>query len=198
MAKTEGHRRREEIFAAALRCFTRYGYRRASMDQIAGEAQISRAALYLHFDSKETLFRELSESVHEQILGDAESAAREEGPVEMRLFRILAAKLVGFFELLETSEHGSELADENNRLCGNVSARSKQRFHKLIARTLREADSAGEIALAKVELKPEVAADLVLSAAVGIAANATDSLSPAQYKRELGQMVSLLIRGLRG
>jgi AcrR family transcriptional regulator len=189
--------RREEILAAALRCFTRYGYRRTSMDQIASEAQISRAALYLHFDNKEALFRELSESIHKQMLGDAESAACQKGPLEARLFRILAAKLIGFYELLAKSEHGSELADENNRLCGDVSTRSKQRFHRLLARTLREADSAGEISLAAVDLKPEAAADFVLSAAMGIEANATTGLGPGQYKRQLAQMLDLLVRGLR-
>lgn len=189
--------RREEILAAALGCFTRYGYRRTSMDEVAREAHISRAALYLHFDNKEALFRELSEKVHEQMLGGAEAAALEPGDLETRLFAILAAKLIGFFDLLQHSEHGSEIIDENNRLCGDVSMRSRQRFRKLVAKTLAEASTAGEISLAAADLKPEAAADLVLSAAEGIEAYATDGLTTPQYRRLLTQMVRLLVAGLR-
>jgi AcrR family transcriptional regulator len=189
--------RREAILQAALRRFTRYGYRRTSMDEIAREADISRAALYLHFDNKEALFRELSESVHEQILAGAEAAASAEGTLDARLFRVLEAKLVRFHELLKSSEHGEELIDENNRLGGEISTRSKQRFRQLLAQILRRADAAGEIALVAAGLKPDRAADLVLSAAMGIEAAAED-LTPALYRRQLAQMLRVLVAGLGG
>ncbi len=49
--------REERILAAALPVFGRYGFRKASMDEIARSADISRQGLYLRFASKDALFR---------------------------------------------------------------------------------------------------------------------------------------------
>lgn len=49
--------RRRELMEAALTVFTRLGFRKASMDEVARAAGISRQGLYLHFATKEELFR---------------------------------------------------------------------------------------------------------------------------------------------
>lgn len=48
--------RKETILDAALHCFTKKGYYKATMDFIAQEAGISKPGLYLHFASKDDLF----------------------------------------------------------------------------------------------------------------------------------------------
>jgi AcrR family transcriptional regulator len=57
------HRRPEarpdEILAAALDVFGEQGFVRAKLDDIARRAGISKGTLYLYFDSKETIFREM-------------------------------------------------------------------------------------------------------------------------------------------
>jgi AcrR family transcriptional regulator len=49
--------RRDQILAAATRAFARAGFAATSLDDIAGEAGISRVILYRHFDSKAGLYR---------------------------------------------------------------------------------------------------------------------------------------------
>jgi AcrR family transcriptional regulator len=49
--------RRDQILAAATRAFARAGFAATSLDDIAGEADISRVILYRHFDSKADLYR---------------------------------------------------------------------------------------------------------------------------------------------
>ncbi len=49
--------RRQHVLDAALLVFARYGYRKASVEDIARAADISRPGLYLHFPSKQELFR---------------------------------------------------------------------------------------------------------------------------------------------
>lgn len=49
--------RREYVLDAALLVFARYGYRKASMDDVARAAAISRPGLYFYFSSKRDLFR---------------------------------------------------------------------------------------------------------------------------------------------
>jgi AcrR family transcriptional regulator len=54
---TEAYRdaRRDEIAAAALRCFAAKGFHRTSMADIIAESGLSAGAIYGHFESKEAL-----------------------------------------------------------------------------------------------------------------------------------------------
>jgi AcrR family transcriptional regulator len=51
--------RPDEIMTAALAVFGDVGFARAKLDDIAGRAGVSKGTLYLYFDSKEALFREM-------------------------------------------------------------------------------------------------------------------------------------------
>ena len=80
--------RHDALLRTALGVFARFGYRKASMDEIARAAGLSRQALYLRFGSKEELFRAmvthlLGRSLHgaAAVLSDA---AR---PIQERLVR---------------------------------------------------------------------------------------------------------------
>ncbi len=188
--------RRESIIDAAMGCFARHGYRRTSMDEVAKEAGISRAALYLYFPNKEALFRALCESVHEKLGAAAEVAATRKGSFEEKLTGVFNAKISVFFEVLAATEHGAELLDENNRLCGDVSAYCKKRFHDVLIGLLRDAEKAGEIALDKRNLSATRVADMIHSAVSGIEVYAGPELTPARYRQELAQMLKVLVAGL--
>ena len=51
--------RRTGILDAALAVFSERGYHDASIDEIAGEAGVSKALIYEHFSSKQELYGEL-------------------------------------------------------------------------------------------------------------------------------------------
>lgn len=55
--------RRQQIQRAAARAFAREGFVATSIDDVAVEAGITRAIVYRHFDSKETLYRAVLEGV---------------------------------------------------------------------------------------------------------------------------------------
>ena len=52
----------DEILAAALRVFAETGYSRARLEDVAREAGVSKATLYLYFDSKQAIFEALVRS----------------------------------------------------------------------------------------------------------------------------------------
>jgi AcrR family transcriptional regulator len=56
VGKRTAHERFPEVIGAAVRVFTRDGYRAARMSDVAREAGMSEAALYRYVDSKEGLF----------------------------------------------------------------------------------------------------------------------------------------------
>jgi AcrR family transcriptional regulator len=66
--------RRAVILDAALRVFGQYGFRRASMDDVAREAGIGKGTIYLSFASKEEVFQALSERLAQRMLAGAEAA----------------------------------------------------------------------------------------------------------------------------
>lgn len=65
--------RRGHVLDAALLTFARYGYRKASMEDVARAAGISRPGLYLYFASKQDLFRA---AVTHALEGDIAAAGR--------------------------------------------------------------------------------------------------------------------------
>ena len=65
--------RREHVLEAALLTFARYGYRKASMEDVARAADISRPGLYFYFASKQDLFRA---AVTHALDGDVAAAGR--------------------------------------------------------------------------------------------------------------------------
>jgi AcrR family transcriptional regulator len=74
--------RQRRILDAALAVFTRRGFKEASVDEIAAEAQTSKGGVYFHFPGKQMLFGALLELSSRRLLERVEAAiARENDPV---------------------------------------------------------------------------------------------------------------------
>ena len=56
----EKERRRQQIMVAAKKVFTDKGFSKATMDDIANEAELSPGTIYLYFKNKEELYASLS------------------------------------------------------------------------------------------------------------------------------------------
>ena len=83
----------DRILSAAENIFARFGYRRASMSQIAEEAGLTRQALYHHYPSKEALFRAVVEQLHEFAYEAEAAAGLEQEQAGGGLADILAAQI---------------------------------------------------------------------------------------------------------
>src|SRR3954466_10506682 len=73
--------RRDQILAAAMRCFARQGYHATSMDDVVRECGLSVGAIYTYFSSKEDLFLALAEARSEQTLAYLSDLFRRPGPM---------------------------------------------------------------------------------------------------------------------
>lgn len=91
--------RRSAILDAALTAFSQKGYHATSLDDIAGEAGVSKALIYEHFASKQELHADLiarnARELTQRVAG-ALSAVEVESTVER-----LAAGLEAFFAYVE-------------------------------------------------------------------------------------------------
>jgi AcrR family transcriptional regulator len=190
--------KREIILAAALDRFSHYGFRRTSMEDIAQEAGISRAAVYLHFRNKEEIFRALALTMHEKAIADAEQAAAGPGSAADRLGEALRAKLGAFVEIVTATAHARELLDENSRLCGDISGESRERLLKLLRGVIESAAKKGELSPERAGLTAASAAELLLDSARGIEMSGSEAMTPAAYQRRLTQLVRVLVLGMGG
>src|SRR5262245_61470326 len=186
---------RERILAAAFARFAHYGFRRTSMEDIAAEAGVSRAALYLQFRNKEEIFRSLSRDLHEEALAGAAAALEGRGPLADRLRAAVEAKTLRFVEIANTSAHAMELLDERDRLCGDLPTDSERRFRDALARVFRRAAQTGEVDLAAVNLTPADAADLFASTVSGLK---SPGVTVDSYRRRLAALVRVFVAGLGG
>ena len=107
----------DRILSAAESIFARFGFRRASMSQIAGEAGLTRQALYHHYSSKEALFRAVVEQLHELAYEAEAVAGLDQEEAGGGLADILAAQIGARFryllECVEESPQAEELLSEH-------------------------------------------------------------------------------------
>ena len=96
---------RERILSAALQRFSRYGFKRTSMDDIAGEAGVSRAALYLQFHNKEEIFQSLSQALLDRALEKASLALAGDRSLSEKLITAAEGMSLAFVESVYGSPH---------------------------------------------------------------------------------------------
>lgn len=91
------HETRERIIASAARVFASKGFQRASLDQVAADAGLTKGAIYWHFKSKNDLFFAMLDSRLRQdtapLLGDLASLIRDGGDVRSALSGMFLAGL---------------------------------------------------------------------------------------------------------
>jgi AcrR family transcriptional regulator len=73
----EKERRRQQIIVAAKRVFSEKGFNKATMEDIAQEAELSPGTLYLYFKNKEELYASLSLRILQYLLIRVEHVDRE-------------------------------------------------------------------------------------------------------------------------
>ncbi len=64
------------ILNVASRLFSRYGFHKTSMDEIAKTARKAKGSLYYHFESKEVLFKEVISNEFEHLKQELEKVIR--------------------------------------------------------------------------------------------------------------------------
>ncbi|WP_406642032.1 TetR/AcrR family transcriptional regulator [Amycolatopsis sp. WGS_07] len=126
-----GNDRRAHVLDSALEVFARYGYRKASMDDVAKAADISRPGLYFYFSSKPELFRATVRHSLDNSIEAAQLALADSGrPLRERLIEAFdhwAGRYVGPM----AAEIGV-LIDSNPDLLGTMPADYPKRFRALV------------------------------------------------------------------
>src|SRR5437870_1120524 len=89
---------RNAILDAAGRLFQFYGYRKTTVEDVAREARMSRATIYLYFCSKEELALGWMERFHDRLLERLTQSAESDGPASERLREMLTVRVTFAFD----------------------------------------------------------------------------------------------------
>jgi TetR/AcrR family transcriptional regulator, regulator of autoinduction and epiphytic fitness len=160
-----GNAREERILAAALQVFARYGFRKASMDDIARSADISRQGLYLRFASKDALFRAAARHELDTALGEVSRCLDEEGVgLERRVVGALDAWLGRYVGSMLAPEIGSLFQNPAMRL-GDVVNPASGSFDDRLAAAIAAAMSENDVK--RLGMTPEEVAAALRTVAHG-------------------------------
>lgn len=186
--------KREDILRAAMLMFQRYGFRRSSIDLIAGEAKVAKPTVYAHFADKNALFVAVTERLMDTIVTRARAALAEDGDIASRLGAALAAKFTTIFELLAASPHAAELLASSDEVARHVVEAADERYDQLLAAAIRAATRAGELDPGVLGHTTKSFIALLLQAGHGASYGAS---TVEQHRRNLVQLVTALVRGAR-
>lgn len=147
MLETELPDRRRSILEAAFRTFVSYGFKRATMADIAHGAGISRPALYVQFRNKSDIFRAGFEMFVEELLGTMQSVLAGNGDLPRRVGDAVIAGLVTPFKEFHGTPHGEELFDAKQALAEDLANDWFARMQGLIAAAMDRTIMAGDMKL---------------------------------------------------
>lgn len=182
--------RRATILDAGVEIFHRYGFKKTSMDDIARAAGLSRQGLYLHFPTKELLFKAAVEHLIEGVRAAGRKALLDDrADLETRLLHAFEA-VHGAAALRASNTHMAELLETAVELLGSVVADMERGFVADVARVLRSAGIAErwkEVGVSAKEL-----AQHLFFASSGIKHSA---LLPNEYREEMRVALRMVCRG---
>jgi TetR/AcrR family transcriptional regulator len=139
------------IFEAAIKLFSKKGYHKSTMDEIAEAAGVAKGTLYYHFNSKEDIFRFIIDEGVKIIEDEIKDRTMHlDNPIDKlrmvcKVQLELVIKYIEFFKTVLSQMWGDE--ERQNQLREVLG-----RYFKLIEGYLREAADEGVIANSNIEI----------------------------------------------
>jgi len=178
---------KEELaLEAATEVFSRYGYARTTMGDIAARAAISRPALYLLFPDKDAVFaaviRRMDEQKHREILT---AIARLEG-LHAKLLHACKSWGCHGFDLAEAHPDAADLFDLRFPAVRKV----YDNFQLLVADLIRD-----QVRFAHIADEPEMLARCLVFGMRGLRETARNG---KDMRRLIAGQVAMLVRSIDG
>lgn len=188
--KTSSLERPRAILDAATGVFLRYGFRKTSMEDIAQAAGLSRQGLYLHFASKELIFKATLQHIVTQTFAAVRAAVDPRGlELEERLLGAFEA-LHGYGFATASLAHMNELLETARALGGDLVPELEKNFIALLTDLLAETGVAARWAAKGVTAKQ--LAELLFAAAYGIKASVA---APVAYRARMRVAIKVITAG---
>ena len=187
--------RREKILEAAGNAFLANGYGDVTMQDVAKEAQISRAALYTYFGSKQEVFNGVIEfflTVIVQSSIDALERVGEDASVYDKLFAIFDARQRLWLGLdsSQKSTFSYELVKNHHKI---IEEKGALPIQQMVKEVVNQAYATGELPTFAHTPPPDSVADTIFLSATAILFSDASEKSKSE---NLATLLSVFSRGL--
>lgn len=178
------------ILEAAFQTFFQYGVKRATMDDIARAAGMSRPALYLVYKNKADIFRACVLSMMDELRQRLAGIASSTGPAEARIMQVVRAGIVEPHETIGASAHSDELFALKSEIGADLFRDWMKLIEVTIAGILEQESSGGRITLKEAGVSAAEIAAMITDGAEGFKLRMT---SAEELARRLEAFVRLMI-----
>ena len=175
-----------QVLEAGYEAFLQFGLRRASMQDIADRAGMSRAALYLHFKNKDAIFRAMLAAYFDAAAEAAAEALAAHDDVAQALISAFEAQMGDAAEQMIRSPHAEELLSHKSQAADVLEA-GNAKLIAVYARWLEVGVQAGRIDPTAVAGSAERMALVMITALDGMKAGATDWEAYVDARRHLAR-----------
>src|SRR5260370_37696420 len=154
---------KEKILLAAIQRFSRFGYRRTSINDVAEEAGVARATVYLYWKRKQDLFVVGLERFNLHSWSLAEITAAKKGSAAERIIATLMAQYGTTSDIVHGTASGHELFQANLRLGRAVVEECLRRGEKLLTGLLQQGVRDDEFGFRRSSARPAEVAHIIVS-----------------------------------
>ena len=187
--------RADQIADAALRLFARYGYKRSSMDDIAREAGLAKATLYLHFKGKDDVFRSMLRLLMRRVEARCREVAAMDAAFADRLAAFLQAHHGQIYASFGTGEHLAEMKAVMTTVAADELQAFEQIFISFAGDLLAQARERGEVILSRSSVGTEDWIAGLMFAAAG--AKLGTAPGSEEYARRLKAIASVFAAAIK-
>src|SRR5467141_1099367 len=185
------------IVLAALELFTRYGYRKTSINDIAEAAQVAKRTVYLHFENKAAVFLAILEYLGDQVRQRCLAVESIDGAAVDRLTALLDAYFGMAFELFSKSAHMPELEETFSKLARARIGSLNTEYEARLARFLRSLERTGKIGGPPRGLTVEQLVHILVRAAEGAKRDPRVQGDRKALERRLRELAILAIGAMK-
>ncbi|MCD2174737.1 TetR/AcrR family transcriptional regulator [Rhizobium sp. C4] len=178
------------IIEAAFRTFFQYGVKRATMDDIARAAGMSRPALYLVYKNKADIFRACVLSMTEDLREKLAAITDATGDAEERIMAVARTGIVEPHETIGASAHAEELFALKSEIGADLFRDWMKLIETAITQILEQEEAAGRVTLEAAGVSAAEIAGLITDGAEGFKLRMT---SAEELARRLEAFIRLMI-----
>lgn len=193
--RTKSDDTRERILVAAIQRFSTFGYRRTSFNDVAEDAGLARATVYLYWRRKEDLFVAALERFDAHSWELAETAAAKKGSAAERIRAMVLAQYGATSDIVHGTASGHELFQANLRLGRAVVEECLYHGEKLLTGLLQQGMRNSEFSIRRPSARAADVAHIIVSFAQNSLLDRRHT--PLSYRKSLRKTLDFILDSIR-
>jgi AcrR family transcriptional regulator len=193
--RTKSEDTQEKILVAAIQRFSNFGYRRTSINDVAEEAGLARATVYLYWKRKEDLFIAGLERFHSHSRNLAESAAAKKGSAAERIHAMVIAQYGASSDIVHGTASGHEVFEANLKLGSDFVEQCLRHGEEMLTGLLKRGIRSGEFDLRRSSASCADVAHIIVSFAQNSLFDRQHT--PTSYRESLRKTLTFILDSIR-